>query len=309
MTEQKPDSRIEDSQVAHDMGLLMDQGRDAEQRWRNGGPESQLHKSKDFAAAAVAIEASYRHFQSQDEVANRIAVPKSYGLNRKDPSEPKEITGPSNQDAEKEARREKLRDIVFGSQFAAAVSMSARNIPEEFGGGGGDMFHSYFSDSHFKSRLQMTDDAVLGKFAKADISLVVTAQSVSGNFGGYKPDSPNKDEQAVAVTVETATRGSYPQQFTYVDRINRPGNIFRYKLWLPKSMGDQFLDMAQKDPTVLQETGDILMYEALEAGQEWTDRRPPYDDWKQANGGIVKTAFRQYFEQSPQESQIVSVAS
>jgi hypothetical protein len=102
-------------------------------------------------------------------------------------------------------------------------------------------------------------------------------------------------------------------KYVYDDHVGRP-NSYSYAIALPESAAKELEAAMKADPNLARQLGDELIYndEAYEATNPygnskhgWDKYRPPYDSWREANGGVDRMAFFDQFEQAPETAEVV----
>lgn len=133
---------------------------------------------------------------------------------------------------------------------------------------------------------------IIDSFEAAGVSEVVTIIPGDKNF---------------AICYETTTAGR-EGKFRATSHDGRPGNLLRFATILPREQAQTFLHAAMQQPELVRESLDIVMRDGVGANKSWDGEqgvRPAYDEWRQANGGVAKMAFRNDLLKDASQSPIV----
>jgi hypothetical protein len=105
------------------------------------------------------------------------------------------------------------------------------------------------------------------------------------------------------------------QKYPYKDRGDTGRNTeFSYAMLLPESQARELEAAMKIDPSLARQLGDILVFNTKTVGANsdrirslWQDPKfkPPYDKWRQINGGVNRMAFRTASNQTAEQAQIV----
>lgn len=124
---------------------------------------------------------------------------------------------------------------------------------------------------------------------------ITFAAMPDGKFGDFSKDSPKAEEDVVHVLYETL--------IPYTNKSN--GNVVRLRMMLPRTEAEVLRQMLDSDPEVMRVLLEKLMTEKLQAQEAWENSRPPYEKWKEANGGVSKIAVRSGLISSAKDSKIL----
>jgi hypothetical protein len=125
-----------------------------------------------------------------------------------------------------------------------------------------------------------------------------------------------KGEKIYVLQYATATENpDGNQKYPYKDRGDTGRNTeFSYAMLLPESQAREVEAAMKIDPSLARQLGDLLVFNTKTVGNNsdrirslWQDPKfkPPYDKWRQINGGVDRMAFRTASNQTAEQAQIV----
>jgi hypothetical protein len=245
---------------------------------------------------------------------------------------PEQEVTPEPDAAQAEVNRpshEALRKVADTYGFILNGWFLASNIPKSNGRGptGFQVLRSENLSEGARSvaESQRTTDQFMQAFAEAGVPELVTflPQRVKPNTPSLHYQYAQKAESmsdaeatepSVVMIYETVTRsriGEYDGKLKGYGKVateafNRPGNYFYGAVVLPESKATEMRTAIEADPTVIHELMDTIVTERLgETQADWDKCRPPYEKWREMDGGISRIAIRDGFAQQPARNQII----
>lgn len=298
--------QIHDPAKAEEMAYAEKPYRELEQHAKQLGVE--------HAASEMAAHADNAAYWAE----HNFAAASQPSVTPEDASSQSEAHPPNS--AEKELSREQLRELLKDSRTVGYLWFNSRDVPPEYAEGGpsGGQFKSFGTIPlwvHENSPGSSADFRALNAFGtpeelkedyiKADVPEMLTVTSTNNAFGRVLPESSKANESTVILSYEAGVNGARNNKFKYFDGFNRPGNFLRLNILLPKSTADILIAAFWPNhPEIVREMVDMLMTEQVKAGQGWEERKPPYEQWREAGGGVSKMALRSSLNESPQQSYI-----
>jgi hypothetical protein len=230
---------------------------------------------------------------------------------------------------------ERLSEILRNSAVSAYGWFSSRGVPDD----------KYEGISRFSSAASepvvmgeaarsFTKRELLGEFLHQRITEVVTVRSPKRVIPvrRAKPTSYKPDENLAAIDYEVSTDGkdsviiknqlrqkdpatyralSY-SYFANSPKSGKPlqvpkADIFRMSIFLPESDAQELVQAIQGDTQTIRDTVDLAMRQEIEASEMWDEDgvRPPYEDWKELNGGVNRIALRDDMKKGPEQREIL----
>ncbi len=213
--------------------------------------------------------------------------------------------------AEKKISPERLSEMIRDSAVGTHAWMSAREIPADKKDG----TSSETTVGTSKKIRELTDETLgrsvglLKQFEAHSVSEVITIQEMGGSMKFAKPDTTKPDEPVVMVGYQTTNRRQLYEEVKYPQPMARggagTGNSMLTCLFMPKSAAVELVNAMQTDPAIIREAVDVAMRQEVEASTTWDQMKPPYDKWREINGGVDRIALRNSFEADTNQAQIL----
>jgi hypothetical protein len=214
---------------------------------------------------------------------------------------------------------ESLREMLKDSKVVGHLSFNAMEIPEDYRDGSfgltsfgslrakeSDTFGATHSGIFETIAKTQTPKDIKRSFVERDVPETLTTTTFAKRkFNIINPSSPKAEEPLTILTYETVTADSPNRKYSYPEHANRPGNDLRLHILLPQSSAETFLQATQDDPEAIRSAVDMLMTEQVGAGQGWEEMKPPYEDWREANEGVRRMAFRTNLDQPADQARVV----
>lgn len=141
-----------------------------------------------------------------------------------------------------------------------------------------------------------TIEPIQRELSKKGVTEAATFAPLKGaTFGEFSSDSPLADEEAIQFLYETVTPYYRPVV----------GNIIKLRMMLPKSEADKLREMIESQPDVVRKLIEKLMTEKFQSKEGWERSRPPYETWREANGGVSRIALRDSLVASAEDSKVI----
>jgi hypothetical protein len=103
-------------------------------------------------------------------------------------------------------------------------------------------------------------------------------------------------------------------KYEYKDQGAERDSDFNYTMLLPESQAKELAAAMQADPNLARKLGDVLVFNENAVGTyadkvraRWHDPqyKPPYEVWREVNGGVSRMAFRTASDQSVEQATVV----
>jgi len=140
------------------------------------------------------------------------------------------------------------------------------------------------------------------QFAAQGVSEIVTIHPLRETFSAYDKDSSHAIEKAVQISYQTVSGSGTP--YKHNDKVT--GNSLSVGMVLPESRVQEFEQVVHENPSIMRELAEVVMTERINAGESWEAARPPYEEWKQFNGGVNRIALRHSVIETPEQSQVLT---
>ncbi|OGL29533.1 hypothetical protein A3D14_02970 [Candidatus Saccharibacteria bacterium RIFCSPHIGHO2_02_FULL_47_12] len=284
-----PNTAIQDYELAVDMAHKEAPFRDVAQRLRGTGQ------------AAIADIVVQQGIADAESLQHEIS-----------PAET-EIVDNGHNSKETQENHERILQEATDEVIAVFDTWFAGNQPSygHFSGGRGQLQRVY-THQGFREILPQMENVLLGFINVSgqqeyssegiDEAILVSPEIPNITFGDGNPDSRYKDDPVTVIRYQTLR--------TYIDPSDRDGAYLRSQLFLPKTVADALMEEVGQNQHTMRELVESIMDKRINAGEDWQKCSPPYEEWKDANGGIEKMlilapdASGRHYEETILESKV-----
>lgn len=233
---------------------------------------------------------------------------------------------------------ERIGEILHNSGILVYGWFDGSSIPEQKREAYGGQFMRLFNqpELHMTAMSKVSPNEDLGRFLIHRITEVVTIRDLykdvtmkQANPYTYKPDEPvmivdyelsliGKDSRAL----DTLKKEDYMQlKNEYQGATSTPKGVkglpandnLKVRIYMATSDAGEFVNAVRQNPQTVRDAVDIAMRQEIEADKNWDELggRPPYEKWKELNGGINRIALRYEspekddHRKGPEESEIL----